>query len=379
MFSLRLYESYSSAAIAKAMASSVEQFPLGNDAWFCADGTIVGLITLGTSQEQTQLKHCRAIRWICPHGPPKHLGRFDFVPPQVRRAQPHQVHLFLRNDANRQFIYVGACRKFRGLGRTNAGHGWAEFELRHAIPSNTWNQLGGRNAHPLSFEFPLPDKPLDLADPKECLERIRQFAEAWHGPLSSEDGLCEEEMPPEPLPELLANWYRIAGRRLHLLGHPARNYFLPAQELLREESRLVFYVEPEANYLWAIDLADPAPDPVVWLYKEPSQTWEREQVRLSTFLLQIAYLQAIHSAPYHGQASFVPAEWANEFDQLFPRLPLGPWSWPVYPTRFHGRPGALALVSFSGEEEFDVWVGANSDTAIAQLRDLPIEWDVAWF
>jgi hypothetical protein len=136
---------------------------------------------------------------------------------------------------------------------------------------------------------------------------------------------------------------------------------------------MIFYVENHGVYIWATDPV--GEDPAVWgRFDAEGKPWNKEEVSLSGFLIQICLFEAIFGAPYGASASWVDQVTLDRVTAPLRLLPLGPWRWPADPGRFWACNGAFVFSCPNGPAPefpaFSIWVGARSETSLAYLKSI---------
>jgi hypothetical protein len=203
---------------------------------------------------------------------------------------------------------------------------------------------------------------------------LTRFLRAWYGDPRSDPGTSEPEVPAF-VPDPLRAFYRAADRWPEAV---VQNRLLAPDELRCERGRFVFYVENQATYLWATEPS--VEDPPVWgVENEPDVRWQKEDERLSRFLVQVALFEAVMGAEIMASAAWLDPPRLRELLAGLPELPFAPWRWPDYPTRFYAREGVLALVMPNRTPEspdyVSVQIAARDEAA---LRFLQPYIDDAW-
>jgi hypothetical protein len=198
------------------------------------------------------------------------------------------------------------------------------------------------------------------------LTTLRRLAEYWHGAFQPEDGLAEHEFHGWRLPMPLRWWFQVAGRRSSVLSHqnhllrPDRSGWESLQ--LVEGGKLLFYTENQGVYLWST--APEGDDPPVWgRFNENGVPWTEEGMTLSEFLVGICLFEAIMQAPFGAAAAWAEQQALDKIVAKLPPLPLVPWRWPSFPSRFFGSSGAFMFACPNddnrGNAAFSIWVGAK--------------------
>jgi hypothetical protein len=197
-------------------------------------------------------------------------------------------------------------------------------------------------------------------------ETVERFAYAWHGPPQ----LAPAEVTSfSELPGPLSHFYGIANRWPRLL---VQNELVDPPE--REGDKVMFYVENQGVCVWMTDLS--SNDPPVWGSHDGENFEEGEP--LSSFLVQVVIFEAVMGAQEGAStAALETAKLDSALGGLSP-LPLAPWHWPEYPTRFYASDEALAIVTPSGNEWVSIHIGALKPEGLAHLDGVVDErW--AWF
>ncbi|MFD0375033.1 hypothetical protein [Streptomyces sp. NPDC127112] len=181
---------------------------------------------------------------------------------------------------------------------------------------------------------------------------------------------------PGSVPQALADFYRLAGRRPEILG--GQNFLAPPAELTTDErgERLIFGSENQGGWEWSIpwDLDAVDTDPEVWLTEESELVPEQEP--LSRFLLQFSLYEAAMTAPYKAFPRALPKQLLPRLENRLHRVPLRPFLSPVSPTHFLVGPGVIAHVSpgWPNEDEAGVWIGAHHRSALRPLGEVDLPW-----
>jgi hypothetical protein len=211
---------------------------------------------------------------------------------------------------------------------------------------------------------------------------LRQLAEYWHGPISPLDGLPDTDMQGRTLPSPLRWWYKLAGRRREVFCKSNR-LLDPSGLMVVQEGLTVFYIENQGVYLWATSLE--GDDPPVWgRFNEQDVRWVQEGMTLSEFLIQACLLEGLMQAPCAAAAGWLADDVLERVIAPLRSLPLSPWHWPAYPSRFFVGGGAFVFACPNGEFEgragYSVWVGAKTEHSLAYLREVVDEsWEYVGF
>jgi hypothetical protein len=187
------------------------------------------------------------------------------------------------------------------------------------------------------------------------------FMREWHGDLQ---GYAPEELQAVRLPEVLLDYYAVAGRRA-----TSNLHLVPPAELVVADGVVCFVIEEQGVYSFET-VADSA-DPPVWLREDESR--ERLGEPLDRFLLQYALFEATIGGPVGGwgyaERAALPA-----IAEVMPALPLEPWPHPAGQLSFHVGDDLIGLVWDAGEERLDVWAAAHTSGRVERLDGL-VDWD----
>jgi hypothetical protein len=179
------------------------------------------------------------------------------------------------------------------------------------------------------------------------------------------------------LDAILRSWFALSPRRISVEPHmmmpdPLREFYsrfggvlptaawqnqlLPANRLATADGKLVFAIENQGVYSWAV--APHADSSSVWGRFEDTDPWEAEDPQLSLFLLQFVLFEAILSAPHGAAAACLGKAATAALLDEFTELPFGAWRWPLYPSRFFVRREALLFVCSNDGDANSVWIAA---------------------
>jgi hypothetical protein len=382
--------------------------------WVILPEYILCLTTLGQPPGPSHFPSGARFCWAAdrPYKVAKGEAFEQFLPEEVRagRKVERRLRLFVRRQGEDRYAFVGRMGPTHhyGSGTTGKNFGEAYFDLQPTLPSAVWASLGGLTIGDLD-QVAL-DNALDrLRGPlsrTERLETLRHVAEYFHGPISKDDGMSEEELQgtpssgPPPLPETLRWWYQLVGKRKGMLC--CQNYFLDPLKLeIDADGKMVFFCENQGVYLWATLPAQPArraqrvstkhlfddsvdepgdllsveEDPPVWgRLNEVSKPWVEEGMKLSEFLIQVCMFELIMAAPYGASAAWADEATLKRVTNALKELPLPPWRWPEFPTRFFYGNGAFVTAcpngTFEGKQGYSIWAGANTEHPLAFLKEI---------
>ncbi len=239
----------------------------------------------------------------------------------------------------------------------------------------------------------LLDRPSTLERRLESLDHLITY---WHGGLDPGLRRPEDELRGARLPKPLRWLYERGVDRSGVLGR--QNHLLGPDGLEFDRDDLVFYVENQGVYLWAIaweqrpdppgqlwlPFLDVEPsgavvakddDPPVWgRFNKEDEPWEREEVRLSEFLVQVCLFEAIIAAPHGASASWGNQGLLDRVTSPLQRVPLGAWHWPANPTRFWSGGGAFVWACpngiVDGELGYTIHAGAKAEESLEYLKPI---------
>jgi hypothetical protein len=337
----------------------------------------------------------------------------QFLPEEVRANSKvkRRIRLFVRRRNEDKYTFVGRlgpCHCY-GTGTPGQNFGEAYFDLRPTLPSAVWTRLGG--LHVSDLDHGALDATLNrLAGPlprAARLEVLRQVAEYFHGLIRAGDGMSDDELGgtptygPPPLPESLRWWYQLVGKRKGMLC--CQNYFLePAKLEIDVDGKMEFFSENQGVYRWAtaatgaatgaerlqsgerflcedwVESAPPAiarDDASVWgRFNEVGKPWTEEGMQLSEFLIQVCLFESVMAAPYGASAASADEETLEKVTKPLKELPLPPWHWPDFPTRFFYGGGAFVVAGPNGQCNgklgYSIWVGAKTEMPLAYLNEI---------
>jgi hypothetical protein len=255
--------------------------------------------------------------------------------------------------------------RFVGEGRvTQYSSGTAPRDVRFTftppLPRAAWLELMAGQLPPRG---PAPEAALAAlskdSSPEERWAALAMFIERWHGKAPAR---VAEVVAPLPLCRLLAAQAAIP----ELFQH---NHLVQPDELVVEDSRMVFLWENQSVCLWATEPA--GEDAAVWYRNnEEGAPWVEESAPLSVFVVQAVLFEAIMHSRFGAHTFAVPSE---QLQPLLARLdPLGSGIWNWGGARFYGRDGAL-LMTMEQEGAADVFLAARTPLDLSPFQDLVSE------
>lgn len=378
-----LYQQYDRQQAISLFGRLSEAKTLCDGQWLILPNAIICFTQVGKPPRESHFHRASRFRWVADQQYQAANDQWSFLPMEVRAGSAHHrsMHLFVRPATSERFSYVGQLTPAHSWGVTcEHDFGSGDFDLSPTLPSQIWEKLGGPS--PGDLDTLALDQSLQRLDQMksfhERLAILRRLAEYWHGPIGPDEAFAEGELRGKPVPFPLRWWYQLAGRNESILS--GENKLLePAELKLDKEGRLLFYVENQGVYLWST--TPDVDDPPVWgKFNESNKPWTEEGMSLSEFLLGACLFEAIMQAPFGASAAWVEEATLNEISIELPPLPLVPWRWPSYPTRFFARNGAFMFASPNddnrGNKAFSIWIGAKTECPLAFLK--PIVNEKTW-
>ncbi|MCE9530263.1 MAG: hypothetical protein K8T89_03880 [Planctomycetes bacterium] len=302
-------------------------------------------------------------------------GKWYLLPAEVCAGckEPRPIYLFVRPRDAERFTYVGQLAPANPYGSVSGGKDFGAFELAPILPSRVWELLGGLS--PGQMDASALDQSLQRIDRAqsvhERLEILRQFSEFWHGPIDSRESFTDDELRGKPIPFPLRWWYQLAGHHENIMS--GQNKLLNPSELNVEEGELLFYVENQGVYLWSTNPEGEDP-PVKGKFNEPDYPWIDEGMLLSEFMIGACMFEAIMRAPFAASAAWAEEATLTKICNELAPLPLAPWRWPSYPSRFFARNGAFMFAcpndDNQGNKAFSIWIGAKTEHPLAFLQTI---------
>ena len=268
--------------------------------------------------------------------------------PDRMRAEP--VRLFLRKDREeRGATYLGTMSFVKtGL-----------FRLAAPLAESIWRQLVAEATRPPP---PPPDEAITaLTNESTTAERIhalRIFVERWYG---GDDGEVSVDAP-APLREV----HRLASKR-NVFG---QNRLVPANDLVVEDGKMIFYVENQGVCSWAIDPT--LDDPPVLVRSNDGEAWSIEAPTLSGFLIQAVIFETTLCAGYFGAAT----DEADEAELRKVRRHLGPIAlppWTSNKTEFFASHGIIGF-AYAEAGAVHIELAAHDREPLEAIEELIADW-----
>jgi hypothetical protein len=183
------------------------------------------------------------------------------------------------------------------------------------------------------------------------------------------------------IPAVLRTYYTELGAH-NSLNHSQNNLLLPGElSYSKNITHLLFYADNQWECMWGIPVQDLSlPDPPVWVsYDEASlvaePVWEPEAATLSSFLLAMAYQQALFAFPYTANAMNIGPEVAAHIRAFCSVLPVALPTWSVTYLQASSNQ-LLALMQSPQQTQYDLFVAATTETGFNTLSALlNVEWD----
>jgi hypothetical protein len=168
--------------------------------------------------------------------------------------------------------------------------------------------------------------------------RLDRFLTYWYGPADREpsDPAGGDRRLPRPLRE----WFEVTSQWSAPLAQ--QNTVLDGESVRIEDSKLVFWVENQGVWTWAVD-PDADDGQVYDRESEADQPWQRTGVRLSVFLVHVAVFEAIFNARHGGTSAWIRPEHLSEVLAPLAPIPGTAWRWPSPGHDLYSGDGLLAL------------------------------------
>jgi hypothetical protein len=390
----RLYERYGAHEAVAFFGPLAAAESLCNGQWLIFPSTVVCLASIGEAPRLSHFATGSQFFWVADQAYRVNDEPYTgFVPAQVvgPKGTERSIRLFVRPQESEPYVYVGELEpSYMQQAPGPQGHGSARFELKPALPSDVWRQLGG--PAPGDLDFAPVDRALDrLRGPTSVEQRfeiLQQLVEYWHGPIRPEDGMSDAELagwslplplPPGvtlPLPLPLLWWYRWAGKREEIMS--GQNFlFKPGDEergyrqLEIRDGCLSFYIENQGVYEWAT--LPKGDDPPVFGRLECKGPWKQEAVTLSEHLIQVCLFEAVTChAKYGAWKMGLEAEVFAEIIKTIPPLAIGSSRWPERYQFYSGRGAFMYAAEFDekpGRSKcYSMFIGAKTEHPLQFLK-----------
>jgi hypothetical protein len=353
--------------------------------WLIFPRTAVCLSTLGAAPKMSYFQTASYFCWVAdrPYRVKSERERYShFVPAEVvgpEAKKQRSIRLFVRTGERLDYLYAGELEpSYMQAAPGPENHGEARFELRPALPSEIWRELGG--FQPGNLDFAPLDRALDRLRGQttvdDRLDAIRELVDYWHGPIKPEDGMSDADLNGVALPRPLAWWYRHAGNRPEIMS--GQNImFRPRDDhhkywqLSLDDGFLHFYSENQGCHFWAT--LPHGDDPPVFSRSESTAPWEREDISLSEHLILTCLFEAvICHAKYGAWAAWLDQDKVDEIAKTIPPIAISPWRW--IGARFFAGRGAFMVaasnVELEGRPGCSVWIGAKTEHPLQFLKPL---------
>jgi hypothetical protein len=359
---------------------------LCNGQWLIFPATVVCMTEIGEGPRKSHFKTGSRFCWVADQ--PYRVNErswSSFVPAEAVGSigQKHSIHLFARPPQAQWYLYGGELSpSYVQQSPWHESYGMAWFNLKPAIPSDIWVQLGGVRLGDL--DFAAVDRALDrLRYPMTAEDRfgvLQQLVNYWHGPMQPGDGMSDVEIGSMPLPLPLRWWYRWAGKRAEVMSgqnilRVPRDYEHRHRMLALKDGRLVFYSENQGVYQWST--LPHGDDPPVFGRWECKGRWAQERITLSEHLILMCLFEAVTChAKYGASIAWLEEERLDEIVQNIPPLAIRPWHWLGF--RFFVKQGVFACAAENrnpkkkyraGEKRYySVWFGAKTEHPLQFLK-----------
>lgn len=200
-------------------------------------------------------------------------------------------------------------------------------------------------------------------------DALRGFMHHWHGMVGGGDPLPSVHRLPAALRRFYGSYGTASAAFLI-------NDLLAPTQIEDDNGFVVFYVEEQAVYLWAVAREDlDLDDPPVWgRENEPGKAWVQDAHSVSIFLVQMVVMSAALNAPHGAVAAWLAPEETDRALRSLTQLDLLPWHWPGHPARWYAGDETVAFScpnlapDDNGPPWLSVWIGARSDEAVRFLE-----------
>lgn len=295
--------------------------------------------------------------------------------PPAAKAAP--IAVFFRREASALFLGTASVTGRGSPAPTKDGFKLS-FSLEVPLSEAEWSALLAE-ASPASS--PPPEEAIAaLGTTSRTADRVaamRVFLERWHGAVAAavpEDEDAGHAAIPGPLRVLHAH---TAHRPLC-----AQNRLVSSEELAQggrsrahdDTSMLVFYVENQGVFRWAVD-TNVGVDPPVWVQANdhgPAAPWRPEADSLSAFLLGLLVIEGTFGAPFGASQDGLDRRGMARLTKRMRPLPLPSWS--TTGTRVFGGGGVIGFSQPGGDGSEDVWLGARDRQALEPFERLVEDW-----
>jgi hypothetical protein len=362
---LELYSIYSRSEAIARFGANPTVFQAGVGQWVLFPGHVLCFADLGLSYGSF-FKQAYMFHWVPPNPAELEISGIPKVPESVvANYKPRPtIWLFGRWGGAHDYTLLGqldqSCAASAGTGPR-----WWRLRVSPAVPWKLFHEFAG-NAEPVPDHADVDAAVAGLSRPTTAQDRFRVFqtlAEYWCGAVVPADGIEESELSGVRIPDVLRWWYLWAGRRRDIIDGDNQSNS-PSDLWLEDGDRLVFYVENQGVYLWAV--SPDGEDPHVYMRENvPSAPWQREMLRLSEFLITVCLYETAGEMPY-GETSEVSAAAFQEISRIVPPVPIPKWLFGNI--QAHYANGIALLSTQEDPDNLAVWMGAKTEAPLKLLQ-----------
>ena len=210
---------------------------------------------------------------------------------------------------------------------------------------------------------------------------FQKLLNQFYGPFTSQQAeskaslVATEKRIGTRLPKVLRDYYLLAGRDGRL--NQAHNHLLQLEDLLVEEKALVFYVENQAEVLWAIldrDLG--MTDPPVYRAENSDEDqdleWQLDHRFLSDFLITMACWQAAAGGMDYSGIATIQAPVVETIRENWQVIPIGDNAWGL---AVYGREGQVLIVLEDPQEGITLLAAGRTAEDFTEIESrLDLDW-----
>ncbi|WP_157437857.1 hypothetical protein [Actinoplanes subtropicus] len=211
--------------------------------------------------------------------------------------------------------------------------------------------------------------------------RLDRFLTWWYGQPDCEDPtpMGSGHRTPRPLGE----WFEVTSRWSRPVAR--QNRVLDAESAWTEDGKLVFWVENQGVWLWAVDPTGDDPE-VYDRENTPGQPWQPTGVALSVFLVHVAVFEAIMGAQAGASAAWITSQRLDQVLSPLSPIPGAAWRWPCPMHQLYAGDGLLAMAgpNYGAGETADtaayreVFIAGRNLSAVSYLAKIDgVDWDWA--
>jgi len=367
-----LYREYDREEAISFFGEEASAQSLCDGQWVILPHTILCFANLGKWPSMSHFKNGARFCWVAEK--PYQSGLFGAVPTEILSGKTgdRNILLFARKSDSRRFLFLGHLAPAHSHGhRGKHNFGSADLPLSPTLPSRIWADLGGFRVGDLNHAA--LDAALDrlrgTTTSIEHFEIFRSLVEYWHGPIRPKNGYTNDELQRIRMPEILKRWYSWAGQRTEIMS--GQNSLKEPRELkVLDDGRLLFYVENQGCYLWAIE--PHVDDPPVFGQECGGKTWQSLGYSLSQHLMLACIFEAVMRSPYGAWDAGLGERAMIKLAEVMRPLPIAQWGW--CEMQFWAGNGVFGMIADNGSDQngrrFGVYLGAKSEEPLTFLKSI---------